>query len=450
VYRHEVFRDLEAPALIESIRSFARRMQMVRGHLDHASKVRYGHEQGRWLLDAATVYCQAVPALIRELDEATLRSTGMVALRGHLSAYVASDDFGRLAADTTRVRAELAAVRYRLRLQGGKVTVYRHEDEPDYGAEVLATFEKFKQAAATEYRWTVDQWPDMNHVEAAIVDRVALLEPAPFASLDEYRGRYREFIDPTVARFDREVQFYLAYLEHIEPLRRAGLSFCYPVVSDRPGEVHGRGVFDLALAPGLVQERTRVVVNGFELDPPERILVVSGPNQGGKTTFARTVGQVHHLARIGVLVPGTAARVPLVDGIFTHFERQEEVEDLTSKLEDDLLRIHRILETATADSLLILNESFSSTTVEDQLSIGRRVVRRILDRGPLCVMVTFLDELASLDPRTVSMVSTVDPDEPARRTFEIVRRPADGLAYAMAIAEKHRLTYPSVKARIAR
>jgi DNA mismatch repair protein MutS len=209
-------------------------------------------------------------------------------------------------------------------------------------------------------------------------------------------------------------------------------------------------VFDLALAPGLANEGTRVVVNDFELAAPERILVVTGPNQGGKTTFARTLGQLHHLARIGVLVPGTAARVPLVDGIFTHFERQEEVEDLTSKLEDDLLRIHRILETATADSLLILNESFSSTTVEDQLSIGRRVVRRILDRGPLCVMVTFLDELASLDPRTVSMVSTVDPDEPARRTFEIVRRPADGLAYAMAIAEKHRLTYPSVKARIAR
>jgi len=232
--------------------------------------------------------------------------------------------------------------------------------------------------------------------------------------------------------------------------RGTGLSFCYPQVVAGSHAVEGHAVFDLALADSLVRKGRGVVVNDIALSGAERIIVVSGPNQGGKTTFARAMGQLHHLARIGVPVPGDHLRLPLVDQVFTHFERQEQVEDLASKLEDDLRRIHLILEKATSASLLIMNESFSSTTVGDQLFIGRRVIRQIVDCGLLCVVVTFLDELSTLDQAIVSMVSTVDPNDVTRRTFEIVRRPADGLAYALTIAEKHRVTYPSLKERLAR
>lgn len=448
-YRHDILRDLENQALFRHIGSFAQKMRAMRDHLARADKLYYTYQKQRWFLDTVDIYCDAVSCLTRDLTLADLRSRGFLAFREYLTTYTKSGDFASLLAEMQKLKTELSGVRYCLHIEGSRIKVSRYDSEPDYGADVLQTFEKFKQGAAREYRFDFPSGPDMNHVEAAVLDLVAKLYPDIFSALDQYCNRYRDYLDDTIRDFDREVQFYVACLEHIERFKPAGLPFCYPNVTDRSKEVYGYEVFDLALANKLVHKNAPVVTNDFHLKDPERIFVVSGPNQGGKTTFARTFGQLHYLASIGCPVPGREARLFLFDRLFTHFEREEDLRNLSGKLEDDLHRIHGIFERATPNSILIMNESFSSTTLSDALFLSKQVMQRIIQRDMLCVSVTFLDELASLSETTVSMVGTVNPENPALRTFKIVRRPADGLAYAVTIAEKYRLTYESVKERIA-
>jgi len=316
-------------------------------------------------LDAISIYCDAVNCLVHDLSLVDLKSRGFLAFRAYLASHAESNPFTSLLAESKKLIDDLLSVKYCLLIKGDSIKVRKYESEIDYSAEVEETFEKFKQGAVEDYRAEFSDGLAMNHVEARVLDFVAHLYPDIFSSLDDYCAKNANYLHETISVFDREIQFYIAYLEFVAKFRRAGLKFCYPQISNECKEVFDFEGFDLALAHKLINENSSVVCNDFYLKDKERIFVVSGPNQGGKTTFARTFGQLHYMASLGCPVPGREARLFLFDRVFTHFEKEEKINNLRGKLQDDLVRIYDILNQATPKSIILMNEILTSTTLKD-------------------------------------------------------------------------------------
>lgn len=366
-FRQQVMRDLEATEVMAAITDFCDAMRETRTRLTATGQMRDAHQQQAVFLSAVRGYCQALRLLAQRLTASRPRSPGLCRFLDYLRDAIGSPAFVDLHQAAENLGRELSAIRYAVTIKDRDVTVSRYRDEAETAARVRIAFANFMPETLQPHEFRLIQDDQLNPVEAEILAGVSSIYPEVFQSLADFHAAHADFVDPMIRRFDREINFYRAWLGHLERFKSHGLSFCYPQISTTDKHIVSRDSFDLALAARLIEAGQDIVCNDFELRHQERLLIVTGPNQGGKTTFARTVGQLHWLAALGCPVPGSEARLLLFDQLYTHFEKEEALDTLRGKLHDDLVRIHDILEAITPRSLVILNEIFNSTALEDAI-----------------------------------------------------------------------------------
>lgn len=447
-YRNDVLKDLSSAPLNGAAQAFCQSMAVMRRHLALADKSFNKYQAAFFSLQAMSVYCQAVAGLESAFSATPPTSDGLIEFAAAVRDYVLSKGFVDLSQETQLHQKALSEIIYTVLFDESSITVRPFSDEPDYNDVITSFFSRFQTEKKIDAEKTLEGGVWIGNIQSRILDGVAHINPEIFSALCNFTAQGQSFIDPVLTAFEREVQFYLVWIGFTDKLAKTGLIFSVAQLVDNK-KIKAKNGFDLALADKLYEKGEKIITNEFYLEGQERIFVVTGPNQGGKTTFARMFGQMHYFANLGLSVPGESVCLQFFDAIFTHFEREEALTALHGKLYDDLVRIHQIIGSATADSLIVLNEIFNSTALKDAQFLANKILQKIIAIDAFGVCVTFMDELTKIGPQMVSVTSMVEPETPEKRSFHVVRRQADGLAYALSIARKYGVTYEQLKERLA-
>lgn len=445
-YRLEVMKELESTDILNSMITFSGKMKRIKEYVGFSEKIHNPYQREKWLLDAASLYCDSILNLHESFISMNLQSKGLNLFNEWLTEYIASDNFKNLLSDTNNLSKEFGSIKYSVQLGESKLVVDCDENEEDYCLSINNTFEHINEVAF-DYKIRFFTDVEMCALENNILEIIRDMNIETFNKLEEYVKKHSSFLDDTIKIFDREIQFYVSFIEYIGKLKRNGLNFAYPCISHKK-RLDVSGGYDLALAFKNLSSGTNTVSNDFNLDNGERIYILTGPNQGGKTTFARAFGQILFLASIGCPVPCRRAELFLYDHIFTHFSTEENLSTNAGRLKEELLRLKTIMDNVTTNSIVIINELFATTTSHDAYTMGKKVLDYFISLDCICLYVTHIHELVQISERTVSLIATVNSDQEAVRTYKIIRKPADGCAYANSIVEKYSLSYSQIKERI--
>lgn len=228
-----------------------------------------------------------------------------------------------------------------------------------------------------------------------------------------------DHIDSFFAMLRLELAFYVGCLNLADRLRQIDAPFAFPLPAAREKRLFTyQGLYDVCLALLLEQ---RIVGNDGAADGKE-LVMITGANQGGKSTFLRSVGLAQLLLQSGMFVPAEYLAANVCDALFTHFKREEDATMTSGKLDEELGRMSEIVDVITPDSLLLFNESFAATNEREGSEIGRQIVSALLEKRIKIFFVTHLYELAQGFYRrdlANTLFLRAERQEDGERTFRI-------------------------------
>lgn len=441
-YRNSIFKCIKNKEIRNSFEAFVSALNERERFCRQGELVESEDSKDVWFLREVHQYVSAVESLNESLNGTQTALEGLSELKKEISSYCDSRLFRALSEESASLYKELASYRIMVSYEEGIFSVLEGCGNGKYESRLSECFPESNEIFKSPYI----QSGDLRAIEREAARILKKNHKEFFRKIGELRKEYRDYYSEFFDILKKELPYYLAFLRFEDKIKDLGYDFCTP---ERGEDAEALGLYDLALAIRIAEEykkTEKVVANDVYLKDSERVFVLTGPNQGGKTTFARSLGQLVYFSKMGLDVPAYKAKVPFYTHICTHFSVEESTNSGKGKLVDELERLKPIMNSSKRKVFVVINELFTTAANYDAVIMGRRVIDHLCDMEANGIYVTHLYELSECNEKVVSLKAEILGNE--ERTYRIFRANYEEKAYSNTQVEKYKLTYEEIRERL--
>ncbi len=451
-YRREITGDVTIPGVFACLEAGWRCMQECLKARESRAKARQLVQKQVWHIVEISLFTDAIETVYEGLKKEKPKSSGMGAFLEILEGYVNSPMFKEMKETSHNAKETLFNTRVTLTYENSRIVLAEggyEETIPEDGVKPLKPIYEVLESLYPSNTARIQSPFLDNDSLAGMEQELAVIfikkHPEVFENISKFFKKYEEYGGERIFRFFKEIPFYLSFVKFMNFYRENGAAFCTPTV-DESRPVGAKGLYDLALFIANLKRGKAVISNDFAYNDSELFFVLTGPNQGGKTTFARSLGQLVFFTKMGLFVPAVQANLHYFSSIVTHFSVEESVETGRGKLMEELVRLKPMMDNGGENSFVIINELFTTAANYDAIIMGKKVLSHFIQKGCHGIYVTHLSELLDSEERAVGLCAQLDDN--GIQTFKIEKRVMEYTNCAVNQVNKYGLTYEALKERL--
>ncbi|MCR4556834.1 MAG: hypothetical protein K5779_03310 [Saccharofermentans sp.] len=453
IYRQEITRDLiENTSLYEAVKKSIGAIKVLSFYGTGAKRIRDKDNSLASLLEELRelkVWVEVVETLFDALNGNDIKSEGLTALRDALKEITEDEDFKSVKPDIKKIHDDLSNVR-------GAVVGVTLTADMDIENVTAIEFVDYKPrssytimdvAVGSKIR---NPFNDYKYQDPLLVSMTPFMKKhlgRHFGEVKNLIRKHSKYDSRILTNLYSGLVFYLNAAELAERLAEKKYVTSFPEIVENNG-IEIRGLYNIRLA---VKAESEIVTNDFDFTDNEKIFILTGPNRGGKTIIEQGLGLISVMASLGMVVTADSFKGIPFGNILTHFPIDENLTINYGRLGEEAVRIKDIVRDSDSNTLILFNETFSTTSAADALYLSKDLLHILKDKGSSVIFNTHIHELAACIPEMNSwegdsrIVSIIMEIKDNRNTFKVRRSSPDTSSYARNIAEKYGITYEQLK-----